>query len=260
MIAAGFIRRSPASLGHDASSLARAKDCSPVVRYVAPPNMAPIQRTFNAIYPISPSKRRHPVSILPRRRRRRSKLNHVTGSTDCRRGCGDRRSYIAQVEELIARAKGARWTDPSFPPRSGREGRGSRLHYAGEPDIERRPLIVLCMPRLFPHWKFVRNRAVDGAAARRFAGARWVEPENYHLTLRFIGDVDDALAEEIADLLSKVDGRRSIFALTASTVRGNRPRAVVAAVPRWRTRGASSRPRADHAEGRLEPTVDTSLM
>ena len=22
-------------------------------------------------------------------------------------------------------------------------------------------------------------------------GARWIDPENYHLTLRFIGDVDD---------------------------------------------------------------------
>src|SRR5258708_27494944 len=63
-------------------------------------------------------------------------------------------------------------------------------------------------------------------------GARWVEPENYHLTLRFIGDVDDALAEEIADLLSKV--ARPAFALRLDgldSFGGNRPRAVVAAVP-----------------------------
>jgi 2'-5' RNA ligase len=63
-------------------------------------------------------------------------------------------------------------------------------------------------------------------------GARWVEPENYHLTLRFIGDVDDALAEEIADLLNKVE--RPAFALRIDgldSFGGNRPRAVVAAVP-----------------------------
>jgi len=62
-------------------------------------------------------------------------------------------------------------------------------------------------------------------------GARWVEPENYHLTLRFIGDVDDALAEEIADLLSKV--ARPAFDLRIDgldSFGGNRPRAVVAAV------------------------------
>ena len=27
-------------------------------------------------------------------------------------------------------------------------------------------------------------------------GARWIDPENYHLTLRFIGDVDDSIARE----------------------------------------------------------------
>src|SRR5258708_29085935 len=61
-------------------------------------------------------------------------------------------------------------------------------------------------------------------------GARWVEPENYHLTLRFIGDVDDALAEEIADLLNKV--ARPAFDLRIDgldSFGGNRPRAVVAA-------------------------------
>jgi 2'-5' RNA ligase len=62
-------------------------------------------------------------------------------------------------------------------------------------------------------------------------GARWVEPENYHLTLRFIGEVDDALAEEIADLLNKV--ARPAFDLRIDgldSFGGNRPRAVVAAV------------------------------
>jgi len=63
-------------------------------------------------------------------------------------------------------------------------------------------------------------------------GARWVAPENYHLTLRFIGDIDDTLATEIADLLDKVE--RPAFDLQIDgldSFGGNKPRAVVAAVP-----------------------------
>src|SRR4051812_19413308 len=35
-------------------------------------------------------------------------------------------------------------------------------------------------------------------------GARWVEPENLHLTLRFIGEVDDAAAEEVDYALRQI--------------------------------------------------------
>ena len=34
--------------------------------------------------------------------------------------------------------------------------------------------------------------------------ARWVDPENFHLTLRFIGEVDGAVAEELAVSLSRL--------------------------------------------------------
>ncbi len=60
-------------------------------------------------------------------------------------------------------------------------------------------------------------------------GARWIDPENYHLTLRFIGDIDDAMAREVAYLLGKV--RRTQFELHLSGLQsfgGRRPRAVVA--------------------------------
>jgi len=60
-------------------------------------------------------------------------------------------------------------------------------------------------------------------------GARWIDPENYHLTLRFIGDVDGVLAGEIADLLGRV--RRSGFEMRLdglSSFGGRKPRAVVA--------------------------------
>ncbi len=35
--------------------------------------------------------------------------------------------------------------------------------------------------------------------------ARWVAPENLHLTLRFIGEVDHAQADDIHDELARVD-------------------------------------------------------
>ncbi len=60
-------------------------------------------------------------------------------------------------------------------------------------------------------------------------GARWIDPENYHLTLRFIGDVDDLTEREIAALLARV--RRKPFELkfdTLSSFGGRRPRAVIA--------------------------------
>ena len=42
-------------------------------------------------------------------------------------------------------------------------------------------------------------------------GARWIDPENYHLTLRFIGDVDDMIAHEVASMLGRV--KRGAFEL-----------------------------------------------
>ena len=72
-------------------------------------------------------------------------------------------------------------------------------------------------------------------------GARWIDPENYHLTLRFIGDIDDALARDIAVMLGRV--QRGAFELRLdglSSFGGRKPRAVVAAakqVPRsWSCR------------------------
>jgi len=60
-------------------------------------------------------------------------------------------------------------------------------------------------------------------------GARWIDPENYHLTLRFIGDIDDATAHEVAHALGRV--RRAPFDLHLDGVTsfgGRKPRAVVA--------------------------------
>ena len=37
-------------------------------------------------------------------------------------------------------------------------------------------------------------------------GARWVDPENYHITLSFIGEVDGGLAHEADAALSEIEG------------------------------------------------------
>ena len=42
------------------------------------------------------------------------------------------------------------------------------------------------------------------AIAMGIPGARWIRPDNYHLTLRFIGEVDGGTAEDIAGALSSV--------------------------------------------------------
>lgn len=88
------------------------------------------------------------------------------------------------------------------------------------------------MPRLFTGIEIPPDIGQALASLRGgLPGARWIDPENYHLTLRFIGDVDDAIAHEIASMLGRV--RRGPFELRLnglSSFGGRKPRAVVATV------------------------------
>ena len=63
------------------------------------------------------------------------------------------------------------------------------------------------MPRLFTGLEIPADIGLELSAYRGgLPGARWSEPENYHVTLRFIGDIDDAAARDVFSVLA--DGRR----------------------------------------------------
>ncbi|HEY0441744.1 MAG TPA: RNA 2',3'-cyclic phosphodiesterase [Xanthobacteraceae bacterium] len=89
------------------------------------------------------------------------------------------------------------------------------------------------MPRLFTGLELPAEVGAELAMLRGgLPRARWVEPENYHITLRFIGDVDDRVAHEIGSMLDQVNRHGFELRLDGLTSFGGRkPRAVVAAVP-----------------------------
>ena len=73
------------------------------------------------------------------------------------------------------------------------------------------------MPRLFTALEIPRDAALSLSLLRGgLPGARWIDVENYHLTLRFIGDVEGHVADEIANALDRV--HRPSFPLTLSGV------------------------------------------
>ena len=61
------------------------------------------------------------------------------------------------------------------------------------------------MPRLFTGLEIPADVAQALSMMRGgLPGARWIDPENYNITLRFIGDIDDRLASDIASILDGV--------------------------------------------------------
>ncbi len=88
------------------------------------------------------------------------------------------------------------------------------------------------MPRLFTGLQLPASVVGQIALARGgVIGARWLEPEDYHVTLRFVGDVDARTAHDVAETLDEI--RRP-----AAPVRfdglgwfgGDKPRALVARI------------------------------
>jgi 2'-5' RNA ligase len=88
------------------------------------------------------------------------------------------------------------------------------------------------MPRIFTGLEVPETMADDLSKLRGgLMSARWIDPEDYHLTLRFIGDVDERTANEIADLLYVVKKRSIEVTLTGlGAFGGDRPRSLYVAV------------------------------
>ena len=73
------------------------------------------------------------------------------------------------------------------------------------------------MPRLFTALEIPRNAALSLSLLRGgLPGGRWIDVENYHITLRFIGDVDGRTADEIVARLDRID--RPEFQLSLSGI------------------------------------------
>jgi 2'-5' RNA ligase len=88
------------------------------------------------------------------------------------------------------------------------------------------------MPRLFTGVEIPLEIAERLSYLRGgLAGARWIDRDNYHLTLRFIGDVDMVAAEAVAEGLSRVRRHSFPLRITGIGALGTRnPKAVVATV------------------------------
>jgi RNA 2',3'-cyclic 3'-phosphodiesterase len=88
------------------------------------------------------------------------------------------------------------------------------------------------MPRLFTALEIPADIGLQLSALRGgLPGARWMEPSDYHITLRFMGDVDGRTAREIASSLDTIATGPLHLALDAvESFGGDKPRSVFARV------------------------------
>lgn len=86
------------------------------------------------------------------------------------------------------------------------------------------------MPRLFTGLEIPSHLAMDLSLLRGgLFGARWIDAENYHLTLRFIGDINESTARDVYTALERI--RRPPFQVTIeglASFGGSKPSAIVA--------------------------------
>jgi len=86
------------------------------------------------------------------------------------------------------------------------------------------------MPRLFTGLEIPADLTTELALMRGgLTGARWIDVENYHLTLRFIGDIDEPTADAVDEVMAQI--RRKPFTVTLEGLDyfgRDKPRAIVA--------------------------------
>jgi RNA 2',3'-cyclic 3'-phosphodiesterase len=63
-------------------------------------------------------------------------------------------------------------------------------------------------------------------------GAKWVDPGNFHLTLRFIGEISEDVAADVDDALSRLRARRFTLQIARTGVFGDKPRSLWAGIER----------------------------
>ena len=88
------------------------------------------------------------------------------------------------------------------------------------------------MPRLFTALELPETVVSQMALARGgVVGARWLEPEDYHITLRFVGDIDAGAARDIAETLADIRRPKAYVRFEGLSWFGaDKPRAIVARV------------------------------
>lgn len=88
------------------------------------------------------------------------------------------------------------------------------------------------MPRLFTGVEIPADVALDLDLMKGgIIGSRWIDRESFHITLRFIGDIDAGLAREIAYELDGVEARPFSLRLKGIDVfGGNKPHTLHAGV------------------------------
>lgn len=92
------------------------------------------------------------------------------------------------------------------------------------------------MPRLFTALEISRDATLSlslhrGGLIGPKGAVRWIDPENYHITLRFIGDVEGHVADEIVQAFDRIDRESFSLQLAGIDVFGSKkPHSIYAGV------------------------------
>lgn len=88
------------------------------------------------------------------------------------------------------------------------------------------------MPRLFTGLEIPDDVALDLQIMQGgIPGARWLETSHFHLTIRFVGDIEQGLARDLADVLAGIDFKPFSLRLKGVGIfGGNKPHSLYAGV------------------------------